>query len=321
MLFRSLRKINASDNWFEGAQVTVNDPLYAGYVYVDSYDLSPSMPPPGPNTDRLFMALDYESQGLYELAAATFKAIIDEELEDEKSDITSAIDGLYRCTFMMPEPSWELTDYFGVKALQFAIDDPGLSAILKDYLAKVFVNNKDFQAAVDLIQLRIGDPICEIDSLRAVLDLEIVLQLAAMEENKRPLTTEYVQYQYPGVQIFEKKHNDNWDKYSRLLHQNNADTSSLIAPIPLIQSNYPNPFNPSTTIMFSIPDDGRVRVSVYNLKGQKVKDLINADMPRGNHKLIWDGKDANNRNAGSGIYFLRLESGGKTSIRKAMLMK
>lgn len=319
--FGVLRKINASNNWFEGAQVTVNDPLYADYVYVDSYDLSPSMPPPGPNTGRLFMALDYESQDLYELAAATFKAIIDEDEEDEKSDVTSAIDGLYRCTFMIPDPSWELSDYFDAKALQFAIDEPSLSAILKDYLAKVFVLNKDFQAAVDLIQLRISDPINEIDSLRAVLDLEIVLQIAAMEESKRPLTTKYVQYQYPDVQIFEEKHSDNWDKYSRLLLQYNADTSPLIAPMPQIQSNFPNPFNPSTTITFSIPEAGRVRVSVYNLKGQKVKDLINTDMLRGNHKLVWDGKDANNRNTSSGIYFLRLESGGKTSIRKAMLMK
>ena len=319
--FGVLRKINASDNWFEGAQVTVNDPLYADYVYVDSYDLLPSMPPPGPNTGRLFMALDYESQELYELAAATFKAMIDEDEEDEKSDVTSAIDGLYRCTFMIPDPSWELTDYFDTKAMQCAIDDPNLSAILKDYLAKVFVLNKEFQDAVDLIQLRIDNPISEIDSLRAVLDLEIVLQLAAMEDEKRPLTTKYVQYQYPDVQIFEKKHSDNWDKYSRLLLQNNADTSSLIAPMPLIQSNYPNPFNPSTTITFSIPEASRVRVSVYNLKGQKVKDLINADMLRGNHKLVWDGKDAHNRKASSGIYFLRLESGGKTSIRKTMLMK
>jgi flagellar hook assembly protein FlgD len=84
---------------------------------------------------------------------------------------------------------------------------------------------------------------------------------------------------------------------------------------------YPNPFNPSTTITFSIPETGRVRVSVYNIKGRKVKDLINTEMARGNHKLIWDGKDTNSRNVGSGIYLFKLESGGNTSIRKAMLVK
>ncbi len=314
-------KIEASKNWFQDFQVYVNDHDYQDYVYVTAFDLSPSMPAPPPENDRLFIALDHESQELYELAGATYKAIIDEQLEEEQTYVTSAIDGLYRCTMMIPNPDWELADYFDTKAVLYAIDEPALSAILKDYLAKVFVLNKDFQAAVDLIQLRIDNPISEIDSLRAVLDLEIVLQLAAMEEDKRPLTTKYVQYQYPDFQVFDVMHSNNWDKYSRLLHQNDPQTTSLIAPIPQIQSNYPNPFNPSTTIEFSIPATGRTRVSIYNIKGQKVKDLINTELARGNHKLIWDGNDAHNRHVASGIYLLYLESGGRTSIRKAMLMK
>lgn len=314
-------KINASKNWFQDVQVTFNDPAYIDYVYVDSYDPSPNMPAPPPENDRLFMALGYESQELYELASSTYKAIIDDQLEEEQTYMTSAIDGLYRCTMMIPNPDWELTDYFDAKALQYAIDYPPLSAILKDYLAKVFVLNKDFQAAVDLIQLRIDNPISEIDSLRAVLDLEIVLQLAAMEDDKRPLTTKYTQYQYPNIQIFDVMHSNNWDKYNRALHKNDQETNFVIAPTPQIQSNYPNPFNPSTTIAFSIPETGRVRVSVYNIKGQKVKDLLDTEMTRGYHKVVWDGRDTNNRSVSSGIYFFKLESGGKTSIRKAMLMK
>ena len=121
--------------------------------------------------------------------------------------------------------------------------------------------------------------------------------------------------------LYYLMHSRNWDRYSELLHQNDPNTTPFIASVPQIQRNYPNPFNPTTTIAFSIPDAGRVRLAVYNIKGQKVKDLINSDLPRGNHKLIWDGKDDANRNVGSGIYFLRLESGGKTSIRKAMLLK
>ena len=313
--------INASKNWFQDDQVTVNNPAYVDFVYVDLYDPSSSMPAPSPENDRLFIALEYESQELYELACATYQAIIDDQLEEEQTYVTSAIDGLYRSTYMIPDPAWELTDYFDTKALQYAIDDPALSAILNDYLAKVFVLDKDFQAAVDLIQLRIDTPISEIDSLRAVLDLEIVLQLAAMEEDKRPLTTKYAQYQYPDIQVFDVMHSHNWDKYNRALHQNDQETNSVIAPTPQIQSNYPNPFNPSTTIAFSIPETGRVRVSVYNIKGQKVKDLLNTELTRGNHRLVWEGKDANSRNVASGIYFIKLESGGKTSIRKAMLMK
>jgi len=84
---------------------------------------------------------------------------------------------------------------------------------------------------------------------------------------------------------------------------------------------YPNPFNPSTTIAFNIPETGRARVSIYNVKGQIVKDLLNAELTRGDHSLVWDGRDENNFSVASGIYFIKLESGGKTSIRKAMLVK
>lgn len=313
--------IDASKNWFQDEQTTINDPLYSSYVFVDVFDPSPTMPAPPPENDRLFMALEYESQELYELACTTYQAIIDDELVEEQTYVTSAIDGLYRCTKMIPNPAWDLTDYFDAKAIQYAIEEPTLYAILNDYLAKVLVLNKDFQAAVDLIQLRIDNPICELDSLRAVLDLEIVLQLAAMEEDKRPLTTKYAQYQYPDIQVFDVMHSNNWDKYNRALRQNDPDTNSVVAPTPQIQSNYPNPFNPSTTIAFSIPETGRVRVSIYNIKGQKVKDLLNTELIRGNHRLVWDGRDTNNRNVASGIYFIKLESGGNYSIRKAMLMK
>ena len=314
-------KINASKNWFQDDQVTCNNPAYVDYVYVDLFDPSPTMPAPPPESDRLFIALDYEAQGLYESAGTVFKAIIEDQLVEEETYVTSAIDGLYRCTRMIPEPSWDLTDYFDAKAIQYAIDYPPLSAILKDYLAKVLVLNKDFQSAVDLIQIRIDNPISEIDSLRAVLDLEIVLQLAAMEEDKRPLITKYTQYQYPDSPVFSSMHNQTWERYISLFDKNDTENTPYVAAIPQINSNYPNPFNPSTTIAFSIPETGRVRMTVYNIRGQKVKDLFDSELVRGHHKLVWDGRDNTNRSVGSGQYFFKLESGRKTAIRKAMLMK
>ncbi|MBP7309771.1 MAG: T9SS type A sorting domain-containing protein, partial [Candidatus Cloacimonetes bacterium] len=84
---------------------------------------------------------------------------------------------------------------------------------------------------------------------------------------------------------------------------------------------YPNPFNPTTTIAFSIPKDAKTKLSVYSIKGQKVKDIISGELQKGFHKAVWDGKDSTNRSVSSGIYIFRLESGGKVSVRKAMLMK
>jgi len=64
-----------------------------------------------------------------------------------------------------------------------------------------------------------------------------------------------------------------------------------------------------------------VKLTIYNLKGQQVKEILNGDLPKGHHKAIWDGKDTHNRSVSSGIYFIRLESGVKVNTRKAMLMK
>lgn len=103
--------------------------------------------------------------------------------------------------------------------------------------------------------------------------------------------------------------------------QGQTDIDDLVTVPVFSMSNYPNPFNPSTTITFSIPATGRVRVSIYNIKGQKVKDLINTEISLGTHKVLWDGKDTNNRDVGSGLYFFKLEIKGLTLIRKAILMK
>jgi len=92
-------------------------------------------------------------------------------------------------------------------------------------------------------------------------------------------------------------------------------------PIFKLFANYPNPFNPSTTLRFSIPSDGKVQISIYNIKGQKVRDLLKQDMQAGMHTITWEGKDNNNRPVGSGIYFYRLEHGGKTTVRKMALVK
>ena len=85
--------------------------------------------------------------------------------------------------------------------------------------------------------------------------------------------------------------------------------------------NFPNPFNPKTSIEFSILNKGNVELSVYNIRGQKVKTLVNESFNAGTHKVIWDGRDNNDKAVSSGIYFYRLNTGGKKLTRKMVLMK
>lgn len=86
-------------------------------------------------------------------------------------------------------------------------------------------------------------------------------------------------------------------------------------------TNYPNPFNPSTTISFSIPEESHAKLSVYNIKGQKVKQLVNELLPAGEHSAIWNGTDDNGKSVSSGIYFYKLRIGDYEKTRKMILMK
>ncbi len=84
---------------------------------------------------------------------------------------------------------------------------------------------------------------------------------------------------------------------------------------------YPNPFNPSTTLSFSLEEQGTVNLDIFNQKGQKVRTLLSDAMPAGEHRLQWNGTDDNGRNVASGLYFYRMKSGKYSSTRKMILMK
>ncbi len=88
-----------------------------------------------------------------------------------------------------------------------------------------------------------------------------------------------------------------------------------------LQKNYPNPFNPITTIDYSIPESGMVSLVIYNTAGQKVRTLIDQELEAGLFKAIWDGRDDNGMAAASGIYFYRLTSCEFSQIEKMVLMK
>ena len=85
--------------------------------------------------------------------------------------------------------------------------------------------------------------------------------------------------------------------------------------------NYPNPFNPETTLSFALKTAGRVKLTVYNLKGQVVKDILNSDLPTGYHKYIWNGRDQHGKACASGIYYYRMESADYQCVKKMILMQ
>ena len=84
--------------------------------------------------------------------------------------------------------------------------------------------------------------------------------------------------------------------------------------------NYPNPFNPSTIIPYQLPAAGHVRLEVFNVLGQRLATLVDAEQSAGIHTAQWDGTDASGRAVGAGVYIYRLSSGGMTESRRMVLV-
>ena len=87
-------------------------------------------------------------------------------------------------------------------------------------------------------------------------------------------------------------------------------------------SNYPNPFNPETNIVFNLPEDGKVQLDIYNIKGQMIKSLISDQMAVGEHSIVWNGEDASGKKVSSGIYLYKLYVNDKTeAVKKCLMLK
>ncbi len=99
------------------------------------------------------------------------------------------------------------------------------------------------------------------------------------------------------------------------------DSSELISEATKLLGNYPNPFNPSTTIKFNIRKQSDVKLTIYNVKGQRVQTLVDGQIDAGSHIVTWNGTDQNNNAVSSGVYFYKLTSGRYSEIKKMILSK
>jgi PKD repeat protein len=140
-------------------------------------------------------------------------------------------------------------------------------------------------------------------------------------------------YSGSGLPADVAKHRDNfWQIYSSLNNSGKelelknflAETFDFPVVSPEFKSrlisNYPNPFNPRTTISFEIATEGKVELAVYNVKGQKVKSLINEIKPIGYFTADWNGKDDNGQKVASGLYFYSLMIDGRYVNSKKMIL-
>ncbi|RLC53724.1 MAG: hypothetical protein DRH79_02835 [Candidatus Cloacimonadota bacterium] len=101
-----------------------------------------------------------------------------------------------------------------------------------------------------------------------------------------------------------------------------VSSANIILLITKLEGNSPNPFNPITEINFSVAQTSSfVTIDVYNLKGQKIKTLMNDILPAGQHSVIWKGTDDAGKAVSSGVYLYKMKSGNYQNTKKMILMK
>jgi hypothetical protein len=97
-----------------------------------------------------------------------------------------------------------------------------------------------------------------------------------------------------------------------------------VAPQPsnYLDNNYPNPFNPTTTIRYGIKEQTHVSLKIYNVTGQLVKTLVSeVKKPAAEYSVTWDGRDASGNSVSSGVYFYSLTAGDTKHTKKMVLLK
>ncbi len=111
--------------------------------------------------------------------------------------------------------------------------------------------------------------------------------------------------------------------YTSVLDVQPSDIEDDISSVALLtlSQNYPNPFNPSTLISFTLAKAEPVKLEIFNMKGQLVTQMLNANLPAGSHSVVWNGIDSHGKAVSSGIYFYRLSANGSRLSRKMVLSK
>jgi hypothetical protein len=129
---------------------------------------------------------------------------------------------------------------------------------------------------------------------------------------------------YEDILIIESNDPIN-SQYEVLLSGSGYELTGLDDQFPLVtkvDQNYPNPFNPETRIAFSIANKEQfAKLEIFNIKGQKVKTLVNEELEVGKYSVIWKGNDISGRKVASGVYFYKFDTDDYHNIKKMLLLK
>jgi hypothetical protein len=284
--------------------------------------------------DRFFPALDFfdiepiNTEPPFILLIAAITKIMDREFEmafdslvvliEEYPDTDEAANGLMLLPMVMEAMGGDTDD---IEDYIATIKQETLRPFRPYIHAQIKIVKSDYANAISLYEIVINDPPTDLDGLLAELDQAYVHFMAIMSGVKNlPAKATHKPMSFSELKKIEQ------DIYARIsqLSAPGEDDGESVPEIPNFSlSNYPNPFNPETTIVFSIPSNTStsVKLDIYNIKGQKVKSLIDDIYQTGVYRVVWDSRDEYGRDVASGIYFYRLQTDEYTTTRKMLLLK
>ena len=130
------------------------------------------------------------------------------------------------------------------------------------------------------------------------------------------------EYGYRITAVYDQENKSDVSN-TEIVNWDGTDGETVLTPVVnALYQNSPNPFNPETKINFELKEDYQVNIEIYNMKGQRVRQLVKNQLDAGSHSVIWDGKDDSQKAVSSGIYFYRMRAGENfNNTRKMILLK
>ena len=256
------------------------------------------------------------------------EAVLDKEYEVAQNYITqiieespTAIEAEVALSFLLVVTKEAGLELDAVMDYVDNIEDESLRLKLLETRARVNVLRANYSDAVADYETIINDPdVEEIARLLVELEQAYIYMLLA-ESNSRSILPKSTRSpkDYQEYAEIQKEILANLLQLNSNSEENNEEM--IYDVLQFSATNYPNPFNPETRISLTLPNDSNVRLEVFNVKGQKVKTLLNQNMNKGNHNVIWNGSDDNGSKVSSGIYFYRVNAGELSATKKMILIK
>jgi tetratricopeptide (TPR) repeat protein len=260
--------------------------------------------------DLLLLAIGHENQGNYQEAESIYKSIVSTYPDSLES--LQSLGHLLNCNTSGGQGYEDLRQYYLSVAQDTLHSD--ISYYAEDYAILCNRRLQMFDEALRDYENQLINPLNAMDSLFTEIDIVQTIQEANASNVGRYALSR------SELQRVQKREQELFGLLTREFKPANG-TPNPSVPFKL-HSAYPNPFNPTTTISYSIPAAAAVELSIYNVKGQKVVTLVNQHQEAGEYSAQWNGTDEQNNPVASGVYFYKLsDDSGRSSVQKCLLLK